>query len=83
MKNLKIIESALEKTTDTKALIIGVGAMKRTPEMFSQLFPGRTAVIVADQNTWDIAAEEVAGSMEQAGIPMVEPFIFQDRNIFA
>lgn len=83
MKNLKSIESALEKTTDTKALIIDVGAMKRTPEMFSQLFPGRTAVIVADQNTWDIAAEEVAGYMKQAGIPMVEPFIFQDRNIFA
>ena len=83
MKNLKSIESALEKTTDTKALIIDVGAMKRTPEMFSQLFPGRTAVIVADRNTWDIAAEEVAGYMKQAGIPMVEPFIFQDRNIFA
>lgn len=80
---MESIESALEKTTDTKALIIGVGAMKRTPEMFLQLFPGKTAVIVADQNTWDIAAEEVAGYMGRAGIPMAEPFIFHDRNVFS
>ena len=57
--------------------------MKRTPEMFLQLFPGKKAVVVADMNTWDIAAAEVDGYMRQAGIPMSEPFIFRDRNIFA
>ena len=83
MENSINIENALERTTDTKALIIGVGAMNRTPEMFSQLFPGKTAVIVADENTWDIAAEEVEGYMRDAGIMLAEPFVFRERNILA
>jgi len=83
LENSINIENALERTTDTKALIIGVGAMNRTPEMFSQLFPGKTAVIVADENTWDIAAEEVEGYMRDAGIMLAEPFVFRERNILA
>ena len=34
------VESALQRTTDTKALVIGVGTLPRTAEMFNELFPG-------------------------------------------
>ncbi len=57
--------------------------MARTPEMFRNLFPGKQAVIVADDNTWGIAAEEVYGHMKAAGIPMVAPFVFHDKNFYA
>lgn len=80
---MKNIENALERTTDTKALIIGEGALSRTPEMFKKLFPGKCAVIVADGNTWDIAAGEVHGHMSASGIRMAEPFIFREKNFFA
>lgn len=83
MKNLKNIENALERTTDTKDLIIGTGATARTPEMFMRLFPGKTAVIVADENTWGIAAEAISGHFAAAGIPMEKPFIFPSKNFFA
>ena len=46
------VESALQRTTDTKALVIGVGTLPRTAEMFNELFPGCRAVVVADTNTW-------------------------------
>lgn len=83
MKNLKNIENALERTTDTKDLIIGIGATERTPEMFLKLFPGKTAVIVADENTWGIAAEAISGHFAAAGIPTEKPFIFPSKNFFA
>lgn len=57
--------------------------MSRTPEMFRKLFPGKSAVIVADGNTWDIAAGEVHGHMAAAGIRMSGPFIFRERNLLA
>ena len=40
------VESALQRTTDTKALVIGVGTLPRTAEMFNELFPGCRAVVV-------------------------------------
>jgi len=53
------VESALQRTTDTKALVIGVGTLPRTAEMFNELFPGCRAVVVADTNTWRVAGGEV------------------------
>ena len=45
------VESALQRTTDTKDLFIGAGVVARTGEMFAKLFPGQKAVIIADTNT--------------------------------
>ena len=56
------IESALQRTTDTKDLIIGAGVVSRTAEMFTRLFPGQKAVIVADRNTWEVAGKAVPES---------------------
>ena len=33
------VESALRRTTDTKALVIGVDTLPQTAEMFKSLFP--------------------------------------------
>ena len=45
------IETALERARDTKALEFGRGAMEKVPSMFEKLFPGKTAIVVADKNT--------------------------------
>ena len=76
------IEAALQRTTDTRDLIIGVGAMKRTPEMFQKLFPGKKAVIVADTTTYRVAGEEVARHLAEAGVAAGEPFIFDDPHLY-
>ncbi len=77
------IESALQRTTDTKDLIIGENTVARTAEMFRKLFPGSTAVIVADRNTWEVAGKAVLASLEAAGVPHEEPFIFTDEEFYA
>ena len=77
------VESALQRTTDTKDLIIGAGVVSRTAEMFTKLFPQQTAIIIADLNTWEVAGKAVFASLEAAGIPQEKPFIFTDKELYA
>lgn len=77
------VENALQRTTDTKGVIIGEGATSRTPELFNQLFPEKRAIIVADTNTWRVAGETVQKALEDAGIPCDEAFIYTDPDLYA
>ncbi len=77
------IESALQRTTDTKDLFIGAGVVSRTAEMFLKLFPGKTAIIIADTNTWEVAGKAVLQSLESAGIPHEPSFVFDDPELYA
>lgn len=77
------IEDALERARDTKALVIGKGAVGKTGEIFRQLFEGCTAVVVADVNTYKAAGAEACESLKAAGIPTMEPFIFEDSDLYA
>lgn len=77
------IAEALKRAKYTKALEFGVGAMAKTPAMFNELFPGKTAIVVADNNTWKVAGEAVQAYLKEAGVPTVEPFIFTDPDLFA
>lgn len=77
------VESALQRTTDTKALVIGIGTLPQTAEMFNRLFPGCRAVVVADSNTWRVAGKEVHGILAAAGIAQDEPHVFTDPRLYA
>lgn len=80
---MNYLEEALKKTTDTKALIIEMGAMKKVPEMFKSLFGDKKAVVVADANTWQVAGQYVQKYLEEAGIATEKPYIFKDKDLFA
>ena len=77
------IDLALERARDTKALIIGSGVVHRTAEMFVQLFPGRKAVIVADDNTWAVAGKDAQESLDKAGVDSCQPYIFASEDFYA
>ena len=77
------IERALQRTTDTKDLVIGPGVVAQTASMFKKLFPGQTAIIIADTNTWEVAGKAVLQSLEDARVPHEEPFIFDDHDLYA
>ncbi|MCR5325477.1 MAG: sn-glycerol-1-phosphate dehydrogenase [Bacteroidales bacterium] len=77
------IERALQRTTDTKDLIIGPGVVSRTAGMFQKLFPGKTAIIIADTNTWEVAGKAVLQSLEDAAVPHADSFIFDDPDLYA
>ena len=77
------IESALQRTTDTKDLFIGPGVVSRTAEMFQKLFPGKSAIIIADTNTWRVAGKAVLKSLEDAAVPHFDSFVFDDPDLYA
>ena len=77
------IERALQRARDTKALIIGRGVVSRTAEMFGNLFEGCTAVVVADENTWKVAGQDVQNSLDAAGVLSDEPYIFPAEDFYA
>lgn len=77
------IEKALERARDTKALIIGSGVVCRTAEMFAQLFPGQKAVVVADENTWEVAGKDVQESLDKAAIESLEAYVFGREDFYA
>lgn len=77
------VESALSRTTDTKALVIGDDTLPQAAEMFKQLFPNRRAVVVADLNTWRVAGDAIHAILAQAGVAQDEPHIFQSPKLYA
>ena len=77
------IEEALRRARDTKALIIGRGAVCRTAEMFVDIFPGRKAVVIADENTWEVAGRNAQASLDEAGVVSESPYIFPANDFYA
>lgn len=72
----------LEKVADTKAFIIGEGAGERAAEMFRALFPGRTALVVADRNTRPIA-KGIEAVLRKGGVSVEPAFVFEDPDLYA
>ncbi|WP_028821903.1 sn-glycerol-1-phosphate dehydrogenase [Propionimicrobium lymphophilum] len=71
-----LIQEALKTSTDTKAIAFGRGVIKETGRIFKELFGDAKGIIIADGNTWEVAGEQVKASLEEAGVELVEPFIF-------
>ena len=68
---------------DTRALEMGPGINARAGEVFREQFGPRRAVIVADQNTFAAAGNEVIASFRTAGQQLLEPFIFPTPDLYA
>ena len=56
---MDIIEQAISRASDTKAAVIGKGAISKTPEMFRKLFGDKKAIVVADVNTYAVVGKNV------------------------
>lgn len=77
------IEKALQAASETNALRIGKGILKQVPELFKEQFPGKSAIIVADETTYRIAGRAVCEELKAAGIEQEEPFLFLDPDLHA
>lgn len=77
------IERALNRARDTKSLIIGSGVVGQTAEMFGRLFPGCKAVVVADENTWEVAGKYAQESLDMAGVESYDAYIFASHDFYA
>jgi glycerol-1-phosphate dehydrogenase [NAD(P)+] len=70
------INAALREATDTENVTIGSGVLASVDDLFGESFGDRPAIIVADENTFAVAGEEVQRYLEEAGRELVEPYVF-------
>lgn len=77
------VEFALKAASETRALRIGAGLLSEVSALFKQQFPGKTAVIIADEITYKVAGDTVNKYFTKAGISQLTPFIYTDPNIYA
>lgn len=70
------IELALADATDTKQVVLRPGAVAEVATVFTSLFPGATAVVVADERTLAVAGTTVQAILTEAGVPTLDPHVF-------
>lgn len=73
------IDAALRDATDTRAVVIGAGALASVDQVFGQSFGDREAVVVADENTLAVAGTQVQQRLKAAGRVLEDPFVFPGR----
>lgn len=77
--NEERIGGALREATDTENVLISSGILAAVGEEFEKHFGGRAAVVVADENTFSVAGEEVQSRLGEAGVEVVEPYVFPGK----
>ncbi|GAA2174081.1 hypothetical protein GCM10009846_18640 [Agrococcus versicolor] len=70
-----LIERAVERATDTRAIVAGADVLSRVGPLVAELLPGRTAIVVADETTWAVAGEATTASLAAAGVALAEPYV--------
>ena len=53
------IEQALKAADETRDLVIGQGSINDTARVFKEQFPGKQAIIIADNTTHQIAGKKI------------------------
>jgi len=80
---LSKIEHALKSARETRLLYIGTDCLNRIPTLFMEQFPAKKAMIVADNNTFDVAGRAISDNLQSAGIRQETPLIFDDPDFYA
>jgi glycerol-1-phosphate dehydrogenase [NAD(P)+] len=75
------IQTALRDATDTRAVVIGAGALASVEEVFGHSFGARPAAVVADENTLGVAGKEVQQRFEAAGRALEDAYVFPGRPV--
>jgi glycerol-1-phosphate dehydrogenase [NAD(P)+] len=78
MDDRRIVE-ALREATDTTDVVIGDGALDSVADVFERSFGERAAVVIADENTVEVAGITVSRKLEASGRELIEPFVFAGR----
>jgi len=62
-----IIRPALVNSAAIDEIIVDYGALSQIPEIHRRVFSGQSALIIADQNTWNAAGNTVAEALIASG----------------
>src|SRR5437764_32451 len=77
------LSEALRSARETRALEIGTGILSRTAAVFREQFGERTAMVVTDSITKEIAGQAVLESFRARTHRCLEPFVYTDPKLYA
>ncbi len=77
------VEQALASASETRALKIGRNILNQIPQLFRDTFGEKSAIVVCDTTTWNVAGREVHGYLKTANINCLEPFVFDEPKPYA
>ena len=60
----------------SKLCILGEDVLGEVPGVVKRFWPGREVVIIADENTWEVAGKKVYALLSESGIALSQPKIF-------
>jgi glycerol-1-phosphate dehydrogenase [NAD(P)+] len=78
-----LLAMALERARDTRLLTLERGARLRTGEAFASLFGSSSALVIADENTFDVAGRDVVDSLRALSQACLEPFVLKAGGLHA
>lgn len=67
----------LSLVNDTDELVIGNGVINTCSDFLYKYWPGYSAMIVADTNTWKTAGDKLLKQFSDSGIEITEPLVFE------
>jgi glycerol-1-phosphate dehydrogenase [NAD(P)+] len=70
------IKTALPDATDTKDVVVDAGVLGLVDDVFGRSFGDQPAVVVADENTFKVAGEQVHHRLQTGGRTLVDPYFF-------
>ncbi len=77
------LETALSKADTTRYINVSHAAVNTVGEYFKKCFPGRRAVVVADQNTFKAAGHKVHQILKSQNNETLDPFIYKVDDFHA
>ncbi len=79
----KNVAEALASANETKALQIGSNILHRLPKLFGEQFGEKSAIVVCDATTWEVAGSTVQKQLISGGVSVEEPFVFDNPKPYA
>ena len=70
------LTDALARAVDTRGAAVGRGVLAESGRHFAAHLGNGPYIVVADENTWAVAGEQLTSSLEEAGCTTVAPLIF-------
>ena len=77
------IEQALKAADETCDLVIGQGSINDTARVFKEQFPGKQAIIIADNTTHQIAGKKIEEIFKNNNIDFLPSYIFNEPDLYA
>ena len=73
------VQTALRDANDTEDVVMTAGALGAVAEIFERTFGDVPVVVVADENTYEVAGAQVHDELARSGRKVVEPYVFPGR----